>query len=86
MYYRAGPAIVAADLVETASGGLTVRGQRRVLEGDLLGGESAPWATYDVAADGRIIQARAIGEAPTPIVVRTGWIAGLKTLMATRQR
>jgi hypothetical protein len=77
---------MAADLVVTAGGGLSVRAHRLVSDGDIVGAESDRGATFDVDPRGRIIFARAVGDAATPVVVGTGWTTELKAQMAARKR
>jgi len=86
LYYRSGSSIMVTDLAVTAGGGLGVRSHQRVFDGDIVGAESDRGATFDVDPRGRIIVARAIGDAATPIVLATGWIAELKAQMAARPR
>jgi len=86
LYYRSGSQIMAADVEETAGGGITVQRRNAVFNGDILGSESYPSSTYDVDARGRMILARAIGGEPARIIVRTGWIDELKALMAARRQ
>ena len=86
LYYRSGSSIMVADLAVTAGGGLGVRSHQRVFDGDIVGAESDRGATFDVDPRGRIILARAIGDAATPIVLATGWIAELKAQLAVRPR
>ena len=87
LYYRTGSAIMAAELTATRTGGLTVRGHRQVFQGNFLGDESFPYGTWDVAPDGSLLLAEAIGgNVGSPIRVRTGWIPELKALMLARPR
>ena len=87
LFYRTGPAMMAADVAVAAKGGaLSVSQREKLFEGAFFGDQIMP-AAYDVAPDGRhFLMARALGEGAGEIVVMTGWLERLKAQMAARQK